>query len=157
MHHLRRWASRLGLLAAVVMATGVAACHGGAVSSVGPNTLVDDWSIGEPLPCAGDQVDLCAAAVDVATGQLEGGSRARIVETVVHAEGLYPNLDGDLGMIYRGGPGVCCVVLFKLTDGSYRAVGIANNYPSTPGPYALEHGPGVRQEHTDFQPPGPTY
>jgi len=143
------------LLAALVLAS----C-GAAVSSVGPNTIVNGWAIGDASACAGDESVVCAAFIEVATERLGGRDvgHASIVSAVVHAEGLYPNLDGDLGPVFRSGMGgFCCVVLFQLADGTYRGIGVGRvptqaNQP----PYTFDIGPERRDEHTDTRTPAPT-
>jgi hypothetical protein len=149
----------LRAVAALLVTVVVVACGGGPLTSVGPNSLVDGWSIGDESACAELQPGVCDAYIEVANEGLASrdGGHPAIVETVVHGEGLYPNLDGDFGMIYRGGPGVACVVLFRLVDGTYRAIAVANRYHSSEPLNPLDRGPGVRQEHTQFQAPAPTF
>ena len=128
----------------------VVACGAGHGTYQGANSLVDGWAIGEATPCAaGDAA--CQARVDVATAALAARdpNHAAIVSAVLHAEGLYPNEDGDLGQLFRSG-GFPDVVLFELADGSHRAIGVRDEPigGNKTQPHAYGHGPERREGHT---------
>jgi len=144
-------------LVALLLLAALAACNGG-VTSVGPNTVVNGWSIGDLGSCG--QPAACAELIDAASAGLdvrEPGHPA-VVTATYHGEGLYPNLDGDLGQIFRSGMGgLNGVVLFLLADGTYRAIGVRRLPPHLgERPITFDYGPERREEHTDLRPPAPT-
>ena len=94
--------------------------------------------------------------IEVATKRLDqrDGGHAAVVQVSVHAEGLYPNEDGDMGQLFRSG-GFPTVIVFVLADGSRRAIGVKyvlnDEVPTT-----YDHGPERREGHTNQQAPAPT-
>jgi hypothetical protein len=138
----------IGLVAAVVLAS----CGAGHESA---NGQVDGWSIGEGGPCTADVVR-CEQMVDEATRHLaeREPNHPLIVAVTVHQDGLYPNLDGDLGVIFRSG-GPPTIVLFRLADGTRRAMGL--KYVLTDEiPTIFDHGPELRDEHSENRTAAPT-
>ena len=144
-------------LVAVLSLAALAGCNAG-VTSVGPNTVVNGWSIGDLGGCA--QPGACAKLIDAARAGLDAREPGHpaVVTATYHGEGLYPNLDGDLGQIFRSGAGgFTGVVLFLLADGTYRAIGVGQLPPHLgERPLTFDYGPERRDEHTEHQPPAPT-
>jgi hypothetical protein len=145
--HIRARGFAVALLALVAIA--------GCIGSGPPVNMVDGWSIAEGRPClAGDAK--CLAMVEVATTSLAGRDPGHppIDRVSLHAEGLYPDGDGVLGQIIRSG-GPPSVVVFQLTDGTRRAIGVKyvlrDEFPT-----AFEYGPERRPGRGGGGPPAPT-
>jgi hypothetical protein len=144
--------SRLAILTVLVLlgSVGLAACARGSVAG-----QVDGWSIGEGGPCpAGDP--RCAQMIEVATRRLADRDPAHplILQVTMHAEGLYPNDDGELGQVFRSG-GFPSVVVFQLADGSRRAIGVKYVLRDDI-PTAYDYGPERRQGRGGDGVPAPT-
>ena len=145
------------LLRALALAMLTAAVLSGCgVYEVGPNTIVNGWSIGEESPCEAGCEDVISAATERLAGR--DPLHAPIIRTTLHAEGLYPNDDGDLGQIFRSGMGgFSGVVLFQLGDGTYRAIGYGRLPPHLGSkPTTRDFGPERRPGRTDHGIPFPT-
>jgi hypothetical protein len=121
----------VGLLTGVLLA---------ACGSHEANGQIDGWAIAEEEPCAPNDAQ-CLEMIEVATKRLDGrdAGHAPIVKVSVHAEGLYPDDDGDMGQLFRSG-GFPTVIVFVLADGSRRAIGVKyvlnDEVPTT-----YDHGP----------------
>ena len=135
-----------GLLAIVLLA----GCN-----LVGVPGQVDGWSIGEETPCAPNDAR-CLLMIDVATSRLDerDAGHAPVVQVSVHAEGMYPDDDGDMALIIRSG-GYWTVILFTLADGSRRAIGV-KYVLNDDIPTAVDHGPERRPGGGGNQPPAET-
>jgi hypothetical protein len=145
------------VLVALVVVTGTLVIAGCGATAVGENSIVNGWSIGPEASCGAD----CAEVIAVATERLSGRDPGHppILGTTIHAEGLYPNRDGDLGQIFRSGmAGFSGVVLFHVADGSYRAVGYGRLPPHLGDKLiTFDFGPERRPGRTEpHQPPAAT-
>jgi hypothetical protein len=94
--------------------------------------------------------------VEVATGRLDDRDpgHAPIVQVSVHAEGMYPNDDGEMGQLFRSG-GFPTIVVFVLADGSRRAIGV-KYVLNDDVPTAFDHGPERRPGRGGDGAPAPT-
>lgn len=139
----------------VLVSLLLVACNIGFRGPVTENVLINGWSVGPEATCTGEWT--CTQLITAATDWWDGQDafHPQIVAGEVRSEGLYPNRDGDLGQLFRGGASGCClVVLFQLADGSYRAFGVAL-LPAHLNAGVLVHdeGPGRRPGRTDPNPP----
>jgi hypothetical protein len=119
------------------------------------NGQVDGWSIGEEAPCAANDAR-CLQMIEVATERLDDRDlgHAPIVQVSVHAEGMYPNDDGELGLLFRSG-GFPTIVVFILADGTSRAIGV-KYVLNDEVPTAFDHGPERRPGRGADGAPAPT-
>jgi hypothetical protein len=101
---------------------------------------VDGWAIGEATPC-GPNDARCLRMIEVATTRLDERDldHPPIVQVSVHAEGVYPDDDGDMARITRSG-GSTTVIVFTLADGSRRAIGVKYVLRAEI-PTTYDHGP----------------
>lgn len=153
----RRGALVLWPAAAVAVAL-LAACArpgpAGPAGTAGPvteNTVIDGWSIGPAGACS--EPGRCEELVEAATDALEARDPGHptIDSATFHQEGLYPDDNGVLGQIFRSGAGgFVGVVLFDLSDGSHRAIGVGQLPPHLgERPYTYPLGPERRPGRSD--------
>ena len=123
-----------GLLASLVLA----ACSQGGVAG-----QVDGWSIGDQVAC-GPAEARCQQMIEVATKRLDGRDSGHppVMQVSVHAEGMYPNDDGTMGLVFRSG-GFPTIIVFVLADGTRRAIGV-KYVLNDDVPTAFDHGPERR-------------
>jgi hypothetical protein len=110
------------VVATVLLSAGILAACG--VTTLSENQFIDGWSVGDASPCTRGP-ELCDLLLATA---LEGFNERNplhppVVDAAFHAEGLYRDSHGNLERVYRSG-GTISVVVFRLADGSYRAIGV---------------------------------
>ena len=119
--------------ALLAFAMAVAACGVG-------SPMVDGWPVGDATACPRPE---CATILEVAAAGFDrrDPGHAPVVDASVHAFGTVIGDDGrPVGMMFSGGTPF--VVLFRLADGSRRAIGVKR--PGIqPDPIALDWGPGL--------------
>ena len=143
-------ARRVRILVAVLASLSLAGC-----GSAGGNGQIDGWAIGEESPCAPNDAR-CLQMIEVATKRLDerDARHSPIVNVSVHAEGMYPNEDGEMGQLFRSG-GFPTVIVFVLADGSRRAIGV-KYVLNDEVPTAFDHGPERRPGRGADSTPAPT-
>jgi hypothetical protein len=121
------------MLAVAAAAWALSACGG-------QGSIVDGWGIGAPYTCGAntdpDPECPCAALLPLAGHALDrrDPGHAPVVEAQLHEEG--PDAAGS--PVIRSSPFL--VAVFRLADGSTRAIGVGYPGVSTE-PMALDYGP----------------
>ena len=140
----------LRVFAGLFVGLMVAACN-----VVGVAGQVDGWSIAEQMPCAPPD-SRCQKMIEVATKRLDDRDslHAPVVQVSVHAEGMYPNDDGSMGLVLRSG-GPPTIIVFVLDDGTRRAIGV-KYVLNDEIPTAYDHGPERRGGRGGDGAPAPT-
>jgi hypothetical protein len=116
-----------------------------ACGSDGPSPVVDGWPVGDAYACSNPACEpFLRIGVDGLAGRDPG--HAAIVDATLHELGVLIGSDGEpVLLVYSGGQP--SVVLFRLADGSSRAIGVKYIGVSREAS-ALDWGPGL-----DYAPP----
>ena len=102
--------------------------------------MVDTWPVGQEFVCATDQ-PRCNALIDAAIDGLDTREpgHAPLTSATLHLEGGYLDAAGSIILPTRSGD-CCSVVVFQLTNGEVRAIGVG--YPGISDvPVAIPWGP----------------
>jgi len=125
----------VAILAFVAM---LAAC-----APAGPNQVVDGWPIGERLDCGAE----CETYLTVAEAGLDrrDPGHAPIVDVALHRQGTYELEGGGSYLPVCSGGSCPSVAVFRLSDGSIRAIGVGSPGISTEV-RASDWGPALHWE-----------